>query len=51
MIEMIQLLEQKGIAYQAEDRSVYFRLSKFPELRAARALESGRAAADRAHPE
>ena len=31
MIQMIQLLEEKGIAYQAEDRSVYFRLSKFPD--------------------
>jgi cysteinyl-tRNA synthetase len=30
MIEMIQELERQGIAYQAEDRSVYFRLSKFP---------------------
>ena len=31
MIEMIRVLEEKGIAYQAEDRSLYFRLSKFPE--------------------
>lgn len=31
MIEMIRLLEEKGIAYQAEDKSVYFRLSKFPD--------------------
>ena len=31
MIEMIRVLEQKGIAYQAEDKSLYFRLSKFPE--------------------
>ena len=31
MIEMIAQLERDGIAYQAEDRSVYFRLSKFPE--------------------
>jgi cysteinyl-tRNA synthetase len=30
MIAMIRDLEAKGIAYQAEDRSVYFRLSKFP---------------------
>jgi cysteinyl-tRNA synthetase len=30
MIEMIALLMGKGIAYQAEDKSVYFRLSKFP---------------------
>jgi cysteinyl-tRNA synthetase len=29
MIEMIQALEAKGIAYQAEDKSVYFRISKF----------------------
>ena len=31
MIEMIRQLEAAGIAYQAEDRSVYFRLSKFPD--------------------
>ena len=31
MIDMIRVLERKGIAYQAEDRSVYFRLGKFPE--------------------
>jgi cysteinyl-tRNA synthetase len=31
MIEMISLLMEKGIAYQAEDKSVYFRLSKFPD--------------------
>jgi len=31
MIEMIGQLERAGIAYQAEDRSVYFRLSKFPD--------------------
>jgi cysteinyl-tRNA synthetase len=31
MIEMIQQLQALGIAYQAEDRSVYFRLSKFPD--------------------
>ena len=30
MIEMIAELEGKGIAYRAEDKSVYFRLSKFP---------------------
>jgi cysteinyl-tRNA synthetase len=30
MIEMIRTLESKGIAYQAEDKSVYFRISKFP---------------------
>jgi cysteinyl-tRNA synthetase len=30
MISMIQQLEAAGIAYQAEDRSLYFRLSKFP---------------------
>src|SRR4030095_13443076 len=30
MIEMIQQLERQGIAYHAEDGSVYFRLSKFP---------------------
>ncbi|MEP6669857.1 MAG: cysteine--tRNA ligase [Chthoniobacter sp.] len=31
MIAMIQQLESLGIAYQADDRSVYFRLSKFPD--------------------
>ena len=31
MIEMIGQLETQGIAYQAEDKSVYFRLSKFPD--------------------
>jgi cysteinyl-tRNA synthetase len=31
MISMIQQLEAQGIAYQAEDKSVYFRLSKFPD--------------------
>lgn len=31
MIEMIQQLEAQGAAYQAEDGSVYFRLSKFPD--------------------
>ena len=31
MIAMIGDLVAKGIAYQAEDKSVYFRLSKFPD--------------------
>ena len=31
MIGMIGELEAKGIAYQADDKSVYFRLSKFPD--------------------
>jgi len=31
MIAMIGDLEAKGIAYQADDKSVYFRLSKFPD--------------------
>jgi cysteinyl-tRNA synthetase len=30
MIAMIRQLEEQGVAYQAEDKSVYFRLSKFP---------------------
>ena len=30
MIAMIAQLVEQGIAYQAEDRSVYFRLAKFP---------------------
>ncbi len=31
MIEMIGLLLQKDVAYQAEDRSVYFRINRFPK--------------------
>ena len=31
MIAMIADLEKKGIAYQAEDRSLYFRISKFAD--------------------
>jgi len=31
MIDMIAQLQRDDIAYQAEDRSVYFRLSKFPD--------------------
>src|SRR5689334_15265325 len=31
MIEMIALLVSKDIAYQAEDRSVYFRINRFPD--------------------
>ncbi|HEX5175889.1 MAG TPA: cysteine--tRNA ligase [Chthoniobacteraceae bacterium] len=31
MIGMITLLQEKQIAYQADDGSVYFRLSKFPD--------------------
>ncbi len=31
MIDMIRDLEAKGIAYQADDKSVYFRLSKYPD--------------------
>ena len=31
MIEMIDFLVTHGFAYQAEDKSVYFRLSKFPD--------------------
>ncbi len=31
MIAMIAQLEGQGIAYQAEDKSVYFRLAKFPD--------------------
>jgi cysteinyl-tRNA synthetase len=30
MISMIQTLMDRGLAYQAEDKSVYFRISKFP---------------------
>jgi cysteinyl-tRNA synthetase len=31
MIEMIETLMERGLAYQAEDKSVYFRINKFPE--------------------
>jgi cysteinyl-tRNA synthetase len=31
MIEMIRVLISRGLAYQAEDKSVYFRINKFPE--------------------
>src|SRR5581483_11410812 len=31
MIEMIDTLMQRGFAYQADDKSIYFRLSKFPD--------------------
>jgi cysteinyl-tRNA synthetase len=31
MIEMIKTLISRGLAYQAEDKSVYFRIHKFPD--------------------
>ena len=31
MIEMIVTLMERGLAYQAEDKSVYFRINKFPD--------------------
>ena len=31
MIEMISALISKGLAYQADDKSVYFRINKFPD--------------------
>jgi cysteinyl-tRNA synthetase len=31
MVEMIELLVEKDFAYQADDQSVYFRISAFPE--------------------
>jgi cysteinyl-tRNA synthetase len=31
MIEMIGVLISKGLAYQADDKSVYFRINKFPD--------------------
>ena len=31
MIEMISALIAKGLAYQADDKSVYFRINKFPD--------------------
>src|ERR1700757_1373931 len=31
MIEMIEQLLQQDIAYQAEDRSIYFRISRYPD--------------------
>src|SRR4051812_42694758 len=30
MIAMIKILMDRGLAYQADDKSVYFRISKFP---------------------
>ena len=31
MIEMIATLMERGLAYQAEDKSIYFRINKFPD--------------------
>src|SRR6266700_2862646 len=31
MIEMIGTLISRGLAYQADDKSVYFRINKFPD--------------------
>jgi cysteinyl-tRNA synthetase len=31
MIEMIGMLMERGLAYQAEDKSIYFRINKFPD--------------------
>jgi len=31
MIEMISTLMERGLAYQAEDKSVYYRINKFPD--------------------
>jgi cysteinyl-tRNA synthetase len=31
MIEMISMLIFRGLAYQAEDKSIYFRINKFPD--------------------
>jgi cysteinyl-tRNA synthetase len=31
MIEMVDLLMRKDIAYQADDRSIYFRINRFPD--------------------
>ena len=31
MIHMIQVLMDKGLAYQSEDKSIYFSIAKFPE--------------------
>ena len=31
MIAMVKRLEERGLAYQAEDRSVYFAIARFPE--------------------
>jgi cysteinyl-tRNA synthetase len=31
MIEMIGTLKERGLAYQAEDKSIYFRINKFPD--------------------
>src|SRR3954471_13041410 len=31
MIEMIGTLMERGLAYQADDKSIYFRINKFPD--------------------
>jgi cysteinyl-tRNA synthetase len=31
MIEMIGILMERGLAYQADDKSIYFRINKFPD--------------------
>src|SRR5437762_9010079 len=31
MVEMIETLMERGLAYQAEDKSIYFRINKFPD--------------------
>jgi cysteinyl-tRNA synthetase len=31
MVEMIGTLMERGLAYQAEDKSIYFRINKFPD--------------------
>ncbi|HEY4255974.1 MAG TPA: cysteine--tRNA ligase [Candidatus Udaeobacter sp.] len=31
MVEMIRVLVARGLAYQADDKSVYFRINKFPD--------------------
>ena len=36
MIEMISALISKGLAYQADDKSVYFRINKFPGYESSR---------------
>ena len=42
MIAMIEKLIARELAYQAEDKSVYFRINQFPGIRSPRALRSRR---------
>ena len=47
MIAMIEKLMARDLAYQADDKSVYFRINRFPELRPSGAFRSRGIAFDR----